>query len=92
MKQDETQGPSDEVIKDGKRSHQSSSPMENLRQLNKEYGESHQQTEKSLNRSQSYHTIPKDLITESIENLNQYSGHDEEQSSGGINIVYPDQI
>jgi hypothetical protein len=45
--------------------------MENPRQLNKEYGENHQKTEKSLNRSQSYHTIPKDnLINESIENLN----------------------
>ena len=64
--------------------------MENIRQLNKEYGETHQQTEKSLNRSQSYHTIPKDLITESIENLNQYSGQDD--SSEGKNIVYPDQI
>jgi len=44
-----------------------------------------------LNRSQSYHTIPKDLITDSIDNLNQYSGHDEDQSNGG-QVVYPDQI
>jgi hypothetical protein len=62
LRQDDTQGPSDEVSKDGKRS-QSSSQMEMLRQLNKEQNESHHQTEKSLNRSQSYQTIPKDLIS-----------------------------
>jgi hypothetical protein len=35
--------------------------------------------------------MPKDLISESIENLNQYSGHEDDQSNGG-NVVYPDQI
>ena len=58
---------------------QQSSPLDNIRQLR--YGETHQQTDKSLNRSQSYQTIPKDNITESIENLNQNSGYDEDQSN-----------
>ena len=36
--------------------------------------------------------MPKDLITDSIENINQHSGRDDELSSGGQGIVYPDQI
>ena len=70
---------------------QQSLPDEHLRRLNKEY-ESNQHTEKSLNRSQSYQTIPKDLITDSIDNLNHYSGNDEDQSNGGGKMVYPEQI
>jgi hypothetical protein len=32
------------------------------------------------------------MITDSIDNLNHYSGHDEDQSNGGGKVVYPDQI
>jgi hypothetical protein len=41
LKEGDTQGPSEDYSREDGRRSQQSSPMENLRQLNKEYGESH---------------------------------------------------
>lgn len=86
MRARDTRGPDGEV--DGQELDRASRSQSAKGQLGMDDGDAnrkHQQTEKSLNRSQSYPTIHKDLGSEMADKLNEHSGDDEEGASAQNN-------